>query len=126
MNDLVKMSAREYAEKAHPGWGEFKPVGRPFTLFLHPGQRLVVQCERHSELGFGLDRAEAIDESYEEHGKTSFERDSEEFTNDFIEHFCNHLSLRQLNELIPAMIALRDTMITTRGIVLANRFKPAK
>lgn len=108
MADLVNMTSREYAETMHQGWGSFSSRRDSQVLYLHPGSRLRITEERHSEPGFGFDRMEAIDESYHEHLKCSSDRDAEEFTRDFIEHFCDHLSIHQLNVLIPALTAHRD------------------
>ncbi len=109
-NDLVNMSCREYANTMHPGWGEFTQGRQSEVIYLHAGSRIRITHEQHSQPGFGFDRMEAIDESYAEHGKSSCERDAEEFVKDFIEHFCDYLSIRQLNELIPALIAHRDRL----------------
>lgn len=107
-SNLIDMTCREYAETMHPGWGEFSVKGDGDLIYLHAGSRLRITCERHSQPGFGFDRMEAIDESYHEHGKCSSDRDAEEFAKDFIEHFCDHLSIHQLNVLIPALTAHRD------------------
>lgn len=84
-NDLVNMSCREYANTMHPGWGEFTQGRQSEVIYLHAGSRIRITHEQHSQPGFGFDRMEAIDESYAEHGKSSCERDAEEFVKDFIE-----------------------------------------
>ncbi len=125
MTDLVSMSSRQYAEASDPVLGKFEVVGEPFALYLHAGCRLAVQCERHSMIGFGYDRFDAIDETYDCHGKTAAERDAEEFASDFVNLFCDHLSLRQLNTLIPELIKLRDKMIAERAAFSAQHRKEA-
>ena len=122
MKKLAKMSCREYAETMHSGWGEFNERCESQVIYLHAGSRIRIQHELHSQPGFGFDRMEAIDESYDEHGKSSIQRDDEEFASDFVEHFCDHLSIHQLDVLIPALIAYRDSQEKRRqeAIFVAN------
>lgn len=107
-SDLAELSCREYAETAHRGWGEFISPHESALIYLHAGSRLRLTYEQHSELGFGFDRMDAIDETFSEHGVSCAERDVDEFTKDFIKHFCNYLSLHQLDKLIDALIRYRD------------------
>lgn len=99
MTPLHEMTCREYAETAHPGWGEFQKRDE-FILYLHAQSRLRVSVEQHSEPGFGLDRSDAIDDAYETHKMTSAERDTQEFVKDFVAQVGEHLSLNQLKALV--------------------------
>ena len=118
MKKLAEMSCREYAETMHPEWGEFH-VREGEVIYLHASSRLRLVHERHSQPGFGFDRMEAIDESYDKHGKSCADRDAEEFAEDFIEYFCNYLSIHQLNVLIPALIAHHDELEARRQQAIA-------
>lgn len=105
MSDLTKLTAREYAETMHPSWGEFKPwERRSFELYFHPSARYRVIYEQHTQYGFGYDRTEAMAEA----GVSSGEVDSAQFAKDFVEHFCQQLTLRDLEHLIPALTKFRD------------------
>lgn len=106
MKKIADMSCREYAETMHPEWGSFHSRNSE-VIYLHAGSRLRVAHEQHTQPGFGFDRMEAIDESYV-NGESLCERDAKEFASDFIKHFCQYLTLRQLNELIPALTEYRD------------------
>ena len=108
MKKIADMSCREYAETMHPEWGSFEERRESAVIYLHAGSRIRIAHERHSQPGFGFDRMEAINETWDEHGKSCSDRDAEEFVEDFIEHFCDYLSLHQLNVLIPALTAHRD------------------
>ena len=109
MKNIADMSCREYAETMHPEWGSFKRR-ESAVIYLHCGSRIRITHEQHSEHGFGLDRMEAIHETWDQQGKSCSDRDAEEFAKDFIEHFCDYLSIHQLNVLIPALTAHRDEM----------------
>ena len=119
-SDLTKLTCRQYAETAHQGWGEFHARGDSDVIYLHAGSRLRVQLEQHSQPGFGFDRMEAIDETAAnamqngKRGVSCAERDADEFVDDFIRVFCEHLSIRQLNALIPALIEHRADREMTR------------
>lgn len=115
--DLTKLSAREYAETMHQGWGEFKArAHREFTLYFHPGSRYRVIYEQHSEHGFGYDRMEALGEI----GVNASDVDAAQFAQDFVEHFCQQLSLHDLSYLIPALTKFRDDWEAERQASIAK------
>lgn len=120
MKKIADMSCREYAETMHPEWGSFEERRESAVIYLHAGSRIRITHERHSQPGFGFDRMEAIDEAASnamqngKRGVSCAERDADEFVDDFVRVFCEHLSIRQLNVLIPALIEHRADREMTR------------
>jgi hypothetical protein len=97
MPDLTELSAREYAETMHPGWGTWRERDR-FYLYTHASARFLVIHETHTEHGFGYDRVEAMQEK-----GISLNHDGNVFAHDFVQLFCEHLNLRDLEGLICAL-----------------------
>lgn len=107
MPDIKDLTAEEYAETMHPEWGEFR-AREGFFLYTHPGRRFRVVVEQHTQPGFGYDRMEAIDDAATDISETSVRRDSVEFVQQFMNRFCEHLSMNQLNKLIVGLTKYRD------------------
>lgn len=107
------MSCREYAQSQHPGWGHFVSK-EPFLIYLHASSRMQVTHQVHSEPGFGMDRYEAIDERATQGGLSCSERDSQEFVQDFVSQFGEHLSVNQLKALIAGLQTELDDRLAHR------------
>ncbi len=87
-----------------------------FHLYIHPGSRYVVMHELHNDYTIGSDRHDQL----VARGISPYDKDSADFANAFVERFCDHLSLHDLEILIPALIAERDRQEAERQTALAK------
>ena len=111
MKPLHKMTCREYTEhhnERYPKWNERES----FYLYLHCGSRLKITPEQSDELWFGLDR----DEEAGLHEAYDADADERELASDFANMFCQHLSIHQLNFLIPEITKMRDDWEADRAL----------
>jgi len=101
MKPIHEMTCREFAdhnaEKSQ--WSD----RQQFYLYLHANNRLLVTAQTDQSFS-GLWRSEEMAENGIYDGDT----DSREFAQDFVNLFCQHLSIHQLNDLIPAITKMRD------------------
>lgn len=90
---MTWLTAEEYAEKEG---GEFKPRSEEFFLYRDCTSRFRVQPEQHEDPGFALRRHDELAEI----GVYDADVDAENFASDFVERFCDHLSIHDLRVLI--------------------------
>lgn len=98
----IKTCKEIHEEKPNAEW----KLNREFFLHRQIGTRIRVQVERTAldHVTEGLDR----DESYAEVGIYTADLDAKEFTKDFIEDFCYHLSMHEVEALIEGLTEYKD------------------
>lgn len=90
-----------------------------FFLYPHPAQRICVEVEQQiiDERGYlHIWRSDKLAEA----GIYEADKDAEQFANDFVERFCDHLSLHQLQYLIPAIQKSYDDWEARRQLSLVQ------
>lgn len=87
-------TAKEFSESHRPNWVSHDT----FHLYRTPSQRFVCTWETVdiNDYGFDLNRANELAES----GISESDFDAEEFSKDFVEKFCNYLSIFEINVLL--------------------------